>query len=110
MVIVVFCLTILLVILGIRHCQKNRTEHTPNSKDETSMYVDDTSKETVVDDETQNSEVQNGETETWIEPSGESEELKNHHSNNDVASSPETDDREVDKQQNKKPEWIGGDF
>ena len=113
--IAVFCIILLFGILGIRHYQKNQTEHKPNSKNETSLFVDDTSEDAVVDDEiqkdeTQNSEVQNGETETWIEPSEDSEESKDNHSNNDVASSPETDDREEDNQENKKPEWIGGDF
>ena len=113
--IVALCFVILFTIFGISNHQKDNKEDTPNSKNETSVFVDDTSKDAVVDDEiqkdeTQNSEVQNGETETWIEPSENSEESKDDNSNNNVVQQPETDNREEDNQEDKKPEWIGGDF
>ena len=104
--IVVLCFVILFTIFGISNHQKDNKEDTPNSKNETSVFVDDTSEDAVVDDEIQ----KNGETETWIEPSGDSEESKDNNRNNDVTTNPETDNREEDNPESKKPEWIGGDF
>ena len=82
-----------------------------HTKDEIRMFVGNgirrlieravpvgTSEETVVDDDIQkgeaqndqiqNNDSQNGETESWLEPSGDSEESKDNHSNNDVTSNP----------------------